>query len=106
MSYETALIALSDPTRRAIVELLRDKPHPVGELARRFPVSRPAISQHLKVLSDAGLVTATAEGRRRVYALAPDGVHALRRYLDALWDDALASYGLEARKQSKEDWND
>lgn len=102
MTYVTALDALADPTRRAIVEVLRDAPQPVGELARRFPVSRPAISQHLRVLSDAGLVMAEPRGNRRVYHLAPDGVAALRRYLDGLWDDALAAYARAARAQAKE----
>jgi DNA-binding transcriptional ArsR family regulator len=101
MTYETAILALSDPTRRAIVEVLRDEALPVGLLARRFPVSRPAISQHLRVLSDAGLVAAERHGTRRVYRLEPDGVGALRRYLDGLWDDALAAYARAARAQSK-----
>jgi DNA-binding transcriptional ArsR family regulator len=103
MSYEAAILALSDPTRRAIVEALRDEPLPVGALARRLPVSRPAVSQHLRVLSDAGLVVAEPSGTRRVYRLAPEGIAALRRWLDRLWDDALASYAAEARKQSKGD---
>jgi DNA-binding transcriptional ArsR family regulator len=103
MSYEAAILALSDPTRRAIVEALRDEPLPVGALARRLPVSRPAVSQHLRVLSDAGLVTAEPAGTRRVYRLAPEGLEALRRWLDRLWDDALVAYASEARKQSKSD---
>lgn len=101
MTYQTALHALSDPTRQAIVELLRDTPQPVGALAARFPISRPAVSQHLKVLSDAGLVTASARGTRRIYRLAPDGVASLRRYLDRLWDDALASYAAEAEAEAR-----
>lgn len=92
MSYETALSALADPTRRAIVAALRVAPQPVGRLARRFPISRPAISQHLKVLSDAGLVAAEPRGAARIYHLAPDGWAALRGYLDSMWDDALAAY--------------
>jgi DNA-binding transcriptional ArsR family regulator len=103
MSYEAAILALSDPTRRAIVEALRDEPLPVGALARRLPVSRPAVSQHLRVLSDAGLVVAEPSGTRRVYRLAPEGVAALRRWLDHLWDDALVAYAVEARQQSKGD---
>ena len=103
MSYGAAILALADPTRRAIVEALREAPQPVGSLARRVPVSRPAVSQHLKVLSDAGIVTAEPRGTRRIYRLAPDGLDALRRYLDALWDDALAAYAREARKLSTED---
>jgi DNA-binding transcriptional ArsR family regulator len=102
MSYQAAILALSDPTRRAIVEALREAPLPVGALARRLPVSRPAVSQHLRVLSDAGLVVAEPSGTRRVYRLAPEGIEALRRWLDRLWDDALFAYAAEARQQSKE----
>ena len=101
MSYENALIALSDPTRRAIVDVLRDTPQPVGVLATQFPISRPAISQHLKVLSDAGLVEAESRGTRRIYRLAPGGLDALRDYLDSLWDDALAAYAREAHAISR-----
>ncbi len=100
MSYETALTALSDPTRRAIVEALRLEPQAVGDLAGRVPVSRPAVSQHLRVLSDAGLVEARACGARRVYRLRPDGWAGLRTYLDGMWDDALAAYAAEARAQA------
>ena len=103
MAYADAFQALADPTRRAIVEALRDDPQPVGRLARRFPVSRPAISQHLKVLSDAGLVEADARGTRRIYRLAPSGIGAMRAYLDQLWDDALAAYAAEAHRQAKGD---
>ena len=102
MSYASALTALADPTRRAIVEALQGNPQPVGRLAERFPISRPAVSQHLRVLSDAGLVRARAEGAARVYSLAPDGWGALRRYLDGMWDDALAAYASEAAKDAKE----
>ncbi|NNF72386.1 MAG: metalloregulator ArsR/SmtB family transcription factor [Rhodobacteraceae bacterium] len=98
MSYETALRALADPTRRAIVEMLRDAPQPVGVLADRFPISRPAVSQHLRVLTDAGLVEAEARGTRRVYRLSPDGLGGLREYLNTLWDDVLAAYAAEARR--------
>ena len=100
MSYEATLIALADPTRRAIVEALRDAPHSVGVLAQRFPISRPAVSQQLRVLTDAGLVAAAAQGTRRLYRLAPEGLGALRDYLDTLWDDALAAYAAEARRLS------
>ena len=101
MTYQTAIAALADPTRRAIVEALREEPQPVGALAKRLPISRPAVSQHLRVLSDAGLVKADPRGTRRVYSLAPDGVRALRQYLDRLWDDALRAYADEARRQSR-----
>ena len=103
MSYGEALVALSDPTRRAIVEALRDEPQPVGVLAGRFPISRPAISQHLRVLSDAGLVAADRAGTRRIYRLSPEGIGALRRYLDTLWDDALQAYAREAHALSEGD---
>ncbi|HEU4946516.1 MAG TPA: metalloregulator ArsR/SmtB family transcription factor [Kribbella sp.] len=85
--------ALGDPTRRAIVECLAERPHAVGELAAELPVSRPAVSQALKVLKDAGLVTERAAGTRRIYRLNPTAVAALRDQLDAFWSRALASYG-------------
>jgi DNA-binding transcriptional ArsR family regulator len=83
---------LGDPTRRAIFELLARNPCPVGELAKQLPVSRPAVSQHLRVLKDGGLVVSRAEGTRRVYQLNPAGVTALRAYLDRVWDQALMSF--------------
>jgi len=83
---------LGDPTRRAIFELLARDPCSVGELAQRLPVSRPAVSQHLRVLKDGGLVTSQAEGTRRVYRINPAGVTALRAYLDRIWDDALTAF--------------
>lgn len=84
--------ALGDRTRRAIVERLAERPRAVGELADELPVSRPAVSQHLKVLKDAGLVTNRIAGTRRIYRLNPIGVAALRDQLDAFWDRALAGY--------------
>jgi DNA-binding transcriptional ArsR family regulator len=90
--HARALDALGDPTRRAILELLRDGPRPVGELAGALPVSRPAVSQHLAVLKAAGLVSDRAAGRRRLYAVDPAGLAALRAYLEGLWGQALASY--------------
>ncbi|MDQ1484545.1 MAG: hypothetical protein QOJ62_238 [Actinomycetota bacterium] len=84
--------ALGDRTRRAIVASLAEKPRSVGELAAELPVSRPAVSQHLKVLKDAGLVTERAAGTRRIYRLNPAGVAALRDQLDTFWSRALASY--------------
>lgn len=83
---------LGDRTRRAIVECLAEGPRPVGELAAELPVSRPAVSQHLKVLKDAGLVTEHAAGTRRIYRLNPIAVGALRDQLDAFWNRALAGY--------------
>ena len=83
---------LSDPTRRAIVERLADRPRAVGELAAELPISRPAVSQHLKVLKDAGLVAEHAAGTRRIYRLDPVAVGALRDQLDAFWARTLAGY--------------
>lgn len=83
------LDALGDPTRRAIVERLFDGPKPVVELARGFPVSRPAISHHLKILKDANLVTDQADGTRRLYSLNPEGFDLLRDYFDRFWGQAL-----------------
>lgn len=88
-----ALGALGDPTRRAIFERLRRGPTPVGALARELPVSRPAVSQHLKVLKEAGLVSERREGTRHLYRVDPRGVSSLRAYFDAFWDEALAAYG-------------
>lgn len=85
--------AMGDPTRRAIVECLAERPRAVGELAAELPVSRPAVSQALKVLKDAGLVTERAAGTRRIYRLNPTAVAALRDQLDAFWSRALAGYG-------------
>ena len=85
--------ALGDPTRRAIVECLAERPCAVSELAAELPVSRPAVSQALKVLKDAGLVSERAAGTRRIYRLNPTAVAALRDQLDTFWNRALASYG-------------
>src|SRR4051812_3690985 len=92
MAYAQALQALGDPTRRAVLEELRDGPRAVGELAARLPVSRPAVSQHLKVLKDAGLVTERAVGTRRIYRVNPAAVAAMRDQLDTFWQRALANY--------------
>ena len=83
---------LGDATRRAIFELLAKRPHSVGDLAGQLPVSRPAVSQHLRVLKDGGLVVSRAEGTRRVYQLNPEGLSAVRAYLDRVWDEALRSF--------------
>ena len=98
-----ALAALADPTRRAILQALRAGPQPVGRIAAPLPVSRPAVSQHLRVLSDAGLVAVTPEGNRRVYHLSSEGVAGLRAWLDTLWDDALASYARAAEARATRD---
>ncbi len=98
MAYQNALGALADPTRRSVFERLLDGPQPVGRIAKGMPVSRPAVSQHLKVLKEAGLVTDRAEGTRRVYCIDPHGLAAVRRYLDQFWDQALAAFAAEAEK--------
>ena len=95
--------ALGDPTRRAIFERLADRPRAVGELARDLPVSRPAVSQHLKVLKDAGLVIDRPAGNRRIYQLDPDGVGALRAYLDQFWNRALAAFKAAVEQEDEED---
>jgi DNA-binding transcriptional ArsR family regulator len=95
MAYDTALAALADPTRRRVFERLRSGPKPVGVLARGLPVSRPAVSQHLKVLKEAGLVADQPEGTRRVYYIDPNGLGALRAWLDQFWDQALAAFQSE-----------
>ena len=96
------LTALGDPTRRSIFELLADGPRSVGELAGQLPVSRPAVSQHLKVLKDAGLVSDRAVGNRRIYRLNPDGLGALRAYLDGFWNRALTAFKDVAEQKEKE----
>ena len=103
MSYENAITALADPTRRALIERLRSGPAPVGALAQTLPISRPAVSQHLKVLSDAGLLEVESIGTRRLYRLAPRGLDDLRAYLDGLWDDALTSFANRAAEIAKEE---
>jgi DNA-binding transcriptional ArsR family regulator len=99
MSYPHALEALADPTRRAVLERLRSGPTAVVDVARDLPVSRPAVSQHLRVLKDAGLVIDERVGNRRLYRIAPDGLAAARAYLDALWDEALASFKEAAERE-------
>jgi DNA-binding transcriptional ArsR family regulator len=103
-TYQTdALAALADPTRRLIFERLADRPRAVGELASELPVSRPAVSQHLKVLKDANLVLDRPDGTRRIYQVDPDGLRELRGYLDHFWDQALAGFKAAAERQTKED---
>ena len=93
----TGLGLLGDPTRRAIFELLARRPSTVGELAQQLPITRSAVSQHLRVLKDGGLVVSRAEGTRRIYRLNPDGVTALRTYLDRVWAEALTAFGKAAQ---------
>ncbi len=95
------LAVLGDPTRRSIFESLRESPKPVVELAREMPISRPAVSQHLKVLKDAGLVIDRPEANRRIYSLNPDGLAPLMTYLDGFWRIGLANYALAARRKAK-----
>jgi DNA-binding transcriptional ArsR family regulator len=93
MTYQVdGWTALGDPTRRAIFERVAAGPSAVGELARGLPVTRPAVSQHLKVLKEAGLVTDRRDGNRRIYQADPDGVAALRAQLDRFWNQALATF--------------
>jgi DNA-binding transcriptional ArsR family regulator len=94
--------ALGDPTRREIFERLGERPQAVGELASELPVSRPAVSQHLKVLKEAGLVVDRPVGNRRIYQLNPDGVDALRAQLDRFWTQALAAYKAVAEQPTEE----
>ena len=101
MAYANALAALSDPTRRRVFERLRSGPAAVSEIARGMPVSRPAVSQHLRTLKDAGLVADRAEGTRRVYFIDPDGLAELRRWLDQFWDDALAAFQAEVEQAGR-----
>ena len=100
MTYEMTIAALADPTRRLVLEALKAGPLPVGALAQTLPVSRPAVSQHLRVLSDAGLLTVRTEGTRRLYAIDPKGADNLRKYLDSMWDDALAAYTKAAQDKA------
>jgi DNA-binding transcriptional ArsR family regulator len=103
-AYATAAwTALGDPTRRAIFELLVDRPHAVGELAGELPVSRPAVSQHLKVLKDAGLVVDHPAGKQRIYQVEPEGLEALRTELDRFWTKTLAAYKEVVEQPTKED---
>lgn len=92
------LDALGDPTRRAVLGLIRGGARPVGEIAAELPVSRPAVSQHLHVLKQAGLVRDRKEGTRRLYSVSTEGLEALRAYLEGFWDAALAAFGEAAAK--------
>ena len=95
--------ALHDPTRRTVLERLRSGPKPVGEIARGLPVTRPAVSQHLKVLKEAGLVDDRSEGTRRIYQIDPKGLGAMRAWLDQFWDSALTAFAAEIERVSKEE---
>ena len=95
--------ALYDPTRRAVLERLREGPRAVGDIARGLPVSRPAVSQHLKVLKEAGLVGDRSEGTRRIYHIDPKGLGAMRAWLDQFWDSALAAFAAEVERDAKKE---
>ncbi len=101
MTYESTLTALSDPTRRRIIDGLRPGPRRLGDLARGMAVSRPAVSQHVRILCDAGLVIATGPGPRRDYALNPAAIAELRGWLDQLWGDALDAFAKAAEKEAR-----
>jgi DNA-binding transcriptional ArsR family regulator len=103
MTNELALEALGDQTRRAIFEHLSDRPSAVGELAERLPVSRPAVSQHLKILKEAGLVASRRDGNRRIYRLDPNGIAELRAYLDRFWDSALTAFKAVVEQREETD---
>ncbi len=101
-AYAEAIEALGDGTRRAVFESLREGPRSVAEIARNMPVSRPAVSQHLRVLKAAGLVTDRAAGTRRIYEVAPEGVAELRRYFDAFWGEALDEFKRAAERRRRD----
>jgi DNA-binding transcriptional ArsR family regulator len=96
-----AFTALGDPSRRAVFELLGDGPRAVGEIASELPVTRPAVSQHLKVLKEAGLVIVRPDGTRRLYELNPDGIGALRAYFERFWTRALTSFKHRVEQQEE-----
>jgi DNA-binding transcriptional ArsR family regulator len=99
MAYgNAAFAALADPTRRRVLERLADGPRAVGDIAEGLPVSRPAVSQHLKVLKEAGLVSDRQDGARRIYAIDPKGLGAMRAWLDQFWDVALEAFKAEAER--------
>ena len=95
--------ALGDPTRLAIMEQLADRPRAVVELAKELPVSRPAVSQHLRVLKNAGLVIDEPAGNRRIYRVDPEGLAALRAHIDRFWDKALVAYKATVEQSNEED---
>ncbi|HEY1962575.1 MAG TPA: metalloregulator ArsR/SmtB family transcription factor [Rhizomicrobium sp.] len=101
MAYITALAALADPTRQRVLEQLRRGPRAVGDIAARLPVSRPAVSQHLKVLKEAGLVREERRGTQHIYEIDPKGLGPLRVWLDQLWDTALENFKAEVETPPK-----
>ncbi len=103
MPYADVIAALADPTRRQIFELIRDRPLSVTEIAATQPVSRPAVSQHLKVLERARLVSFEAQGNRRIYRISRKGLEELRRYVESFWTDVLAAYEAEITRRKEEE---
>ena len=101
MAYTAALAALADPTRRSIFEALRERPKTVRELADAQPVSRPAVSQHLKILQSARLVRSEPRGTRRLYIIRREGLDELRAYFEGFWSDVLAAYGGEIERSAR-----
>ena len=102
MAYANRVVsALADPTRMSVLEKLRDGPRSVGEIANDLPVSRPAVSQHLKVLKEAGLVNDRSVGTRRIYHIDPKGLGAMRAWLDQFWEAALAAFAAEVERSEK-----
>jgi DNA-binding transcriptional ArsR family regulator len=100
MDPTAQLSALADPTRRKVFELVRKQPRPVGALAEKLPISRPAVSQHLKVLTGAGLVRASTDGTRRIYTVNPTGLEKLRHWIDEQWEQVLDSFEEAARREA------
>jgi DNA-binding transcriptional ArsR family regulator len=100
MDPTAQLSALADPTRRKVFELVRKQPRPVGALAEKLPISRPAVSQHLKVLAGASLVRASMDGTRRIYSVNPSGLEKLRRWIDDQWEQVLDSFEEAARREA------
>ncbi len=103
MAYQKIFTAMADPTRRIVLEKLKGKPRTVADIANDMPVSRPAVSQHLKVLQEAGLVNVEAIGTRRFYSLRREGIEKLRKYLDGFWEDVVASYAAKVFKRKNAD---
>ena len=102
MAYANVLAALADPTRRHIFEALRERPQTVGQLAAGQPVSRPAVSRHLKVLASAKLVTVKPQGNRRLYLIKHDGLDNLRAYVESFWSETLSAYAGEIERRVKD----
>jgi DNA-binding transcriptional ArsR family regulator len=103
VAYEIVITALADPTRRSIFERLRQGPRAVGQLAAGLPVSRPAVSQHLRVLKEAGLVTERRDGTRRLYRIEPAGLEEVREYFERFWDEALEAFKEAAEREQEEE---